>query len=276
MFGYIKTAKPELKIKEYETYRAVYCSLCKVLGKQYGLISRFVLNYDFTFLALLNLSLKSGCDKFLQKRCTFNPLKKCNFCNSDEAFLMPAAATVIMSYYKLIDNIADEKGIKRLGCILLKPILRTAFKKAKQSEPQIEEFVYEYITEQSMLEKEACTDIDRAADPSARVLSKILVLCSDNVSQKRVLERLGYCLGRYIYLTDAYEDLADDIKKNSYNVLKNKPIDEIEQYIEKQVFFCINEAAKAFELLEIEKYKTILGNIIYLGLEQNLKKESKK
>ena len=62
MFGYVRACKPELKIKEYETYKAVYCSLCRLMGREYGLWSRFTLSYDFTFLALLNMSLKSGCD----------------------------------------------------------------------------------------------------------------------------------------------------------------------------------------------------------------------
>lgn len=276
MFGYIKIAKPELKVKEYETYRAVYCSLCKVLGKNYGLISRFTLNYDFTFLALLNMSLKDGCDLFEQKRCTFNPLKKCNYCKQMDSLEMPAAVSMIMTYYKLLDNIEDEKGIKKLLFILLKPIFKSKNKKASKKYPQIENIVSQYINEQAVLENNSCKDIDQSCDPTAKALSKILMLCADDASQKRVLNRLGYCLGRYIYLMDAFCDLKSDIKTNSFNVLKNKPPQEVNQFVEKQIYFCINESAKAFELLEIKKYKQILGNIIYLGLEQTAKKEINK
>ena len=112
MFGYIKIAKPELKIKEYETYKAVYCTLCRTLGKEYGIWTRFTLSYDFTFLALLNMALSDGCDEAERKHCVCNPLKKCNYCKNDEKIKMPAAAAMIMVYYKLLDNIADEKGIK--------------------------------------------------------------------------------------------------------------------------------------------------------------------
>ena len=257
-------------------YRGVYCTLCKVLGKNYGLLSRFTLNYDFTFLTLLNMSFIDGCDNFSQKRCTFNPLKKCNFCDDFNAFDMPSAAAMIMAYYKLLDNISDEKGIKKLGCLLLKPFLKKANKKAAKKYPHIEQIVSNYISQQTKLEKENCTETDKAADPTAIALSKILMLCSENTSQKRVLERMGYCLGRYIYLIDAYYDLEDDIKKNRYNVLKNKPKTEVEQYVKSQIYFCINEACKAFELLDIKKYKTVLGNIIYLGLEDAIQKGDKK
>ena len=276
LFGYVKTDKSELKIKEFETYKAIYCSLCKTMGKYYGIFSRFTLNYDFTFLALLNLSLQDGCDIIERKHCTFNPFKKCNFCKDDTGFKMPAAASMIMAYYKLLDNIEDEKGFKKIGFMFLKPILKCSYKKSKKDYPVIDEIVCEYIKEQTLLEKNNCDEIDRIADPTAKALSKILMLCSDDITQKRILERIGYCLGRYIYLLDAFCDLEEDIKKGTYNVLKNKTKNEIKDYIEKQLFFCINEAAKAFELLEIKKYKLILGNIIYLGLEQTAKKEIEK
>ena len=273
MFGYVKACKPELKIKEYETYKAVYCSLCKKLGKSYGLLSRFTLSYDFTFLALLNMSLKDGCDGFERKRCAFNPLKKCNYCKNLDAIDMPAAAAMIMLYYKILDNIVDERGFKKFKYWCIKPLFSRAHKKAAKKYPQIEESVSEYIASQSALEKANCTSIDEAADPTAKVMEKILTLCSDDEMQKRVLQRMGYCLGRYIYLLDAAVDLPEDTKNGGYNVLKNVDESEIKQRIKQQLYFCTNEAARAFELLDIKKYKTILGNIIYLGLEETFLKE---
>ncbi len=271
MFGYIRAEKSELKIKEYEIYKAVYCSLCKKLGKSYGVISRFTLSYDFTFLALLNTSLKGGCVNIERKRCAFNPLKKCNYCKDDDFLEMPSAAAMIMTYYKILDNIADEKGFKKFLYLCLKPIFKSANKKAAKKYPEIEKIVVDYISKQNALEKENCNEVDNAADPTAKALSQILMLCSENASQKRILERLGYCLGRYIYLMDAFCDLKEDIKKGSYNVLKTK--ENLNEYIEGQIYFCINESTKAFELLEIKKFKTILGNIVYLGLEETFKKE---
>lgn len=273
MFGYVKACKPELRIKEYEIYKAVYCSLCKKLGHSYGILSRFTLSYDFTFLALLNMALQDSCDGFEQKRCAFNPLKKCNYCKNDDAIDMPAAAAMIMLHYKILDNIADERGIKKIGYWCLKPIFSSAHKKAAKKYTQIEDAVAEYITAQNALEKANCTSIDEAADPTAKVMEKILSLCSDDEVQKRVLRRLGYCLGRYIYLLDAAVDLPQDVKKGSYNVLKNVDENQVKDRITGQLYFCVNEAAKAFELLDIKKYKTILGNIIYLGLEETFLKE---
>ena len=163
-----------------------------------------------------------------------------------------------------------EKGIKKLGYYLILPFFSSAWKKAKKKFPEIEDIVYEYISEQNALEKQNCAELDRAADQTAKALAKILMLCSSDQKQKRVLQRLGYCMGRYIYLLDAACDLESDIKKGSYNVLKGS---DIKQKAIPQIYFCINEACKAFELLDIKKYNTILGNIIYLGLEDTFKKE---
>ena len=279
MFGYVRIAKPELRVKEYETYKAVYCSLCKDLGKHYGFLSRLTLSYDFTFLGLLNMALQDGCDGFERKKCTFNPLKKCIYCKNSDSLEMPSAAAMIMLYYKLRDNIADEKFFKKLGYYLIIPFFSSAHKKAKKKYPQIEEIVSAFIEEQTKLEKENCLELDRIAHPTAKALSQILMLCSDDDMQKRVLERLGYCIGRYIYILDAACDLEEDIKNGSYNVLKNGLTRDINRYVTDravpQLYFCVNEAGKAFELLDIKKYKSILGNIIYLGLEETFKKELK-
>ncbi len=277
MFGYIKADKPEMKIKEFEIYKAVYCSLCKELGKSYGLLARFTLSYDFTFLALLNMSLNSGRCDFEHKRCTFNPLKKCNYCKENNDLKMPSAAAMIMLYYKLLDNVEDEKGIKKFGFYLALPIFKGAYKKAKRDYPQLNEIISCYINEQSKLEVGNCSYIDQIADPTAKALSKIFMLCSEDDREKRILERMGYCIGRYIYILDAACDLEDDIKKGAYNVLKFDYNGDKERYIKKkvvpQLYFCVNEAAKAFELLECKKFKSILGNIIFLGLEDTFKKE---
>ena len=58
MFGYIRPVTAELKVKEYELYRAVYCGLCRSLGKCTGCASKLTLNYDFVFLHHIFLSVK--------------------------------------------------------------------------------------------------------------------------------------------------------------------------------------------------------------------------
>ena len=68
MFGYVKTDKPEMKIKEYEAYRGLYCSLCKAMGKHFGVFSRLTLSYDITFLVLARLSFLDNAGNLTSSR----------------------------------------------------------------------------------------------------------------------------------------------------------------------------------------------------------------
>lgn len=272
MFGYVRALKGELKVKDYELYKAVYCSLCRKLGKDYGVFARFTLSYDVTFLGLLAMSMEEGCTKIERKSCPFNPLKRCNYCKEDTVLDMPAASAMIMLYYKFSDNVADEKGFKRIKYRFLRGVFSSAYKKAKEKYPEVDEILRDCTLRQGELEKNNNKDLDTACDPTSTMLQRIFSLCSEDAKQKRVLERMGYLMGRYIYILDAACDLEEDIKKGSYNVLFfNKNCD-----VKTQLYFCVNEAARAFELLDIKKHKDILGNIIYLGLEDTFLKELNK
>ncbi len=272
MFGYVRACKPEMRIKEFEMYKAVYCSLCRELGKTYGPFARLTLSYDFTFLALLNMSLKKDFCGTQRKLCKCNPLKKCTYLKEGNDLEMPGAAAMIMLYYKLLDNIADEKGFKKFGYILIKPFFKRAHKKAAKSYPNIEKTVADYISSQQALEKENCQSIDKAADPTANALAELFALCSEDTTNKRILNRMGYCIGRYVYLLDAICDLEEDIKKDRYNPLRFSE-ENIKEAVTAQLNICISQAAAAMELLNIEKFKNILDNIVFLGLEDTMKKE---
>ncbi len=273
MFGYIRASKPEMRVKEYEMYKAVYCSLCKKLGKEYGFVTRFALSYDFTFMALLELSLKEDFAGTEKKTCVFNPLKKCNYCKEDSQFFLSASALVILSYQKLIDDIYDEKGFKRLTAKLLKTVFKGAYKKAAKNYPQIDEIAKDYIEQQRNAESIENCSLDMAAQPSSKMLSALLPMCAESENDKKVLSYLGQLLGRYIYLLDCIADRKKDIKNNSFNPLSKLDEGEAKEKIKTQLYIVINEAEKALELLSVKKFKDILGNIIYVGLEDTMNTE---
>lgn len=276
MFGYVKAFKPELRVWELEAYKAVYCSLCRSLGKTYGMLARFTLSYDFVFLALLSHSLQEGQDNFKDKRCPFNPLKKCKQCvDKTKGLDLSSATAMIMLYYKALDNVEDSKGFKRLFYKITLPFFKSKRKKAEKLYPHINSIVKDYIKEQALLEKKNCSNIDEICEPTSSALAKIFSLCSDDAEQKRILENLGYCLGKWIYLIDCANDIEMDIKMENYNVLKNSlPESQNPKEYAKNILLpilntCIGNATLSFELLNIKKYKGILENILYLGLKQS-------
>ena len=283
MFGYVKPDKPELKIKDYETYKAVYCTLCKTLGKEYGLLARFLLTYDAAFYAIFRKTLfQSKADCAHRGVCRFNPLKKCNYTDIDSYLKDAAALTVIMFYYKVLDNIHDGKFVKKLLSRLVYPYIKMKFNKAVKNYSKYDSIIKASIERQASVENEKTQSIDEAAHPTAVSLQKIFSDGIEDETQRRVAERVGYCLGRWVYLIDAFDDLEDDIKTGSYNPFAQKyKLDksyltqkntDAENGIIASIRLTANETGLALELLDKNCYRPLIENIVFEGMEAELVK----
>ena len=275
MFGFVTIDKPELKLKDYEVYQGVYCSLCKALGKNYSVFARFILNYDCTFLSVFILSRENTCHGFKNGRCRFNPLKKCNYLkNGKEALDKGAALTVISSYYKLLDSIADGNFLKKIGCNLLRPFFASWHKKAKKNFPEYENILKEMFTSQLKVEKQEDVFLDLAAEPTAKMLEAVFAAEAKDEQERKILSEFGYHLGRWIYLMDAAKDMEEDLRKHNFNpfLLKFKSIgDAPKEEIDGVLSLSYFRLSKAYELLDINRYKDISDNIILSGLPSRQK-----
>lgn len=279
MFGYVKPDKAELKIKEYETYKAIYCSLCKTLEKEYGLLSRFFLTYDATFFVLFLKSIfQTSADCAHNGVCRFNPLKKCNYIDEDEILKKAAALTVIMFYYKLRDNIKDCALYKKIIAFIIYPYIKIKFNKAAKKYSQYNDIIKIQTERQEELEQSQSKSVDLACDPSAKALSEIFAVDVKNSEQEQLIKRTAYCVGRWVYLMDAYDDLENDIKSSSYNPFTAyyglKDISDISETVTKEIIGRIrltaNEAAASFEKISKGCYNSVVENIIFDGMENEL------
>ena len=266
MFGYIRTHRPELKVKEDEAYKGIYCSLCRTLGKRYGIMSRLFLSYDSTFLALALMALSEEKVCFEQKRCPFNPSKKCNFCkNESEELNFAADISVLLLYHKIKDNINDSTLFKAILYRILLVLILHSFRKAEKNRPDAAIIIAECMKMQSDVENKKSPCIDEAAEPTALMLGRLYSLNETDEEQKRVRERVGYCLGRWIYMIDAFDDLEKDRKSKNYNPFIVSHQDDREK-IKGDLLMTAGELAAAYELLNIKKFGSITKNVIYDGL----------
>ena len=281
MFGYVKIYKHELKIKDYEAYRGVYCSLCKQIGRDYGQLSRLTLNYDFTLLALTRLAFRQECCGFTQSRCSFNPMKKCQQCvNGGDELSFAAAAAMIMVYYKLCDDITDSPLVKGFFKRLLRPFFSLKRKKAMKRYPELDEIIGTAMAEQSKAEQKEGSGVDASAHPSAAAMGKLLSIGFEGETAEK-LERFGYLTGRWVYLADAYDDMPDDKKTSSYNVFNNigKGEKESEEYAVGVLNATAAQLIRAYDGLEPLRFGDILSNIVVDGMYntvQQIKKEREK
>ncbi len=275
MFGYIKPFKPEMKVKEFDTYQAFYCGLCHQLGEMFGPFAKLTLSYDFTFLAMVSVGLRQEFAGFCKARCMANPLKKKVCAAPCEDLSFTAGCAMILFYYKLKDNLQDSGFWKKLLYYPLLPLAASARKKAKVRFPEVDEIFSKMITDQFALEKQENVSLDRAADPTAVAMGQMLTLLSQDETQKRILSRFGYLVGRWVYLMDALDDLSDDAKTGNFNPflirlgdisLDEEQLAEIRKYGRGVLNVTVAELGSTYELLELQRYKMILDNIIYLGL----------
>lgn len=271
VFGYILPYRPELTEKDLEKYRAYYCGLCHAMGKSFGLVSRLTLSYDFSFLSLVYSSLDYSDVSISQSRCLFNPMRKHPKAETTFYTEFCAATAISMAYYKCKDNIDDSSFLKSLPYRFYKLLLTRPARKVKKQYPGIWNSVSSMYKEQIISESDPNASLDRVADPTASMLSKLASYFSKNQEQIPHLQRFGYMLGRYIYLCDAIDDLPQDKANGSFNPLLCPPYSNLSENdlwdrIQEIMNLTMTEVVASFQKIKIIQNQSILENFIYFGL----------
>ena len=270
MFGYVLPPLEELPEEESERFRRAYCGLCHTLGRRYGPAARFILNYDFTFLAIL---LSEGGPRTISSgRCFASPIKKRDFLEPDSAMELAADESVILAYWQLRDGVADHDWFHGLKYRSLSAVLEPAYRKAAQARPGFDARTREQLALLSELETERCSSMDRVADAFAALLGSAAEELEDPV-RRRVLGQLLYHLGRWVYLVDAADDLKKDAASGNYNpvalrfaledgIWTPESRREFAQTLDHSIHMC----ATAFELWDFGEWRALLERTLYTGL----------
>ena len=110
MFGYVRPSEARLSEADKERFAAAYCGLCRTLGERYGLASRFILNYDFAFLAILLW--EGEVPEPLHRGCIAHPAGKRPYFPGNAALELAADYSVILARWQAADALADPGGGK--------------------------------------------------------------------------------------------------------------------------------------------------------------------
>lgn len=262
MFGYVRINKMDLTFREFDVYKGYYCGLCKYLKQNHGEISRLSLNYDITFLILLLTSVYRPKSNITQEVCIANPIKKkARIVN--EVTEYAASMNVLLTYYKLEDNLHDDKGIKD---ILAYHIYKGKLKKAYEKYPEKADYIKNQLLVLQNLEESNSTDIDAVSNTFGNLMGEIFAYKNDKYEHD--LRIIGFNIGKYIYMLDAYEDLDKDIKKGRYNPFieyANKK-EELRKRVDKLISISLGHLAQSIDNLHIKFNTNIIENIIYSGV----------
>ena len=262
MFGYVRINKMDLTFREFDTYKGYYCGLCKYLKENHGEISRLSLNYDITFLILLLTSVYRPKSTLTKEVCIANPIKKKNRI-VNEVTEYAASMNVLLTYYKLEDNLHDDKGVKD---IIAYNLYKGKLKKAYEKYPKKADYIKSQLEELQKLESENSTNIDKVSNTFGNLMGEIFAYKEDDFEGK--LRSIGFNIGKYIYILDAYEDLDKDIKKGRYNPFIEY-IDKKEELIkkvDKLISISLGYLSQAIDELHIKPNVGIIDNIIYSGV----------
>ena len=274
MFGYIRVNAQELRVREYECYRALYCGLCKHMGKCTGQCSRLSLSYDFVFLAAVRIALSKEQIRIKKKRCLIHPLRPRKCVVDSPALAYCANASALLTYHKLADDLADEKGFKKARARLAKPFFAGAYRRAKRKYPQLDQKIKDALISLSEIEKNdsALPSADEPAMCFAHLMEAVFSQGLEG-TQARIASAIGNAVGHWIYLADAADDYPKDCQKDRYNPFRrlypNGMTETDRQGIQTALTLILSRAEQAYLLADSHpqaEINEILANILYLGM----------
>jgi len=264
LFGYIRIYKDELKVKEYNLFKAYYCGVCQALKKEYGFPARYFLSYDAAFLAVLLSSVQEDDLTICPGRCMANPTTKRGMVSLNPVLCYAAAVNVLLVWFKLLDDWQDNHSIKAL---LLMPLMHGKKKKAQKRYPALCKHISEALAALSTLEKEKTPQADLPAAAFGALMAGLFdTELAGSKENRRIMSHAGNLLGRLIYLLDAWEDRAQNEKDGSYNPFVIAPVAKEDIKLTFDYMLC--ELSDSLSLLTYKRNEKIIENVVYLGLKQ--------
>ena len=261
MFGYIIVNKAEMKFKEFDVYHSFYCGICRELKKKYGFLGQMSLSYDMTFLAILLTGLYEPQTRLGSCKCVAHPFESHGTRNN--IFTEYAAdMNLLFACFKCRDDWEDERKAWKF---LFGRLLEGKAGRLKEVYREKVKAVRLLMQDFTEAEQAQPMDIDAVSGCFGRVMGEIMAVREDEWEEG--LRGLGFYLGKFIYLLDAYEDVEKDRKTGNYNLfLQESETEEFERKTEAVLSMMMAECSRAFERLPIVENTEILRNILYSGV----------
>lgn len=261
MYGYVIINEEGLTKEQSDQYRAYYCGLCRALGSEHGSCGKLTLSYDLTFLSLLLSGLYEPKETFGTARCALHPAQPHPWV-STEFDRYAADMSILLTYCQCEDNWKDEH---KYASLVLKGALSRQYREICEKYPRQTVAITHSLQQLARCEESGSTNLDEVSGCFGLMLSAVFDIKSDEWSVP--LREMGFSLGKFIYLMDAYDDLERDLKKGRYNPLKTlctQP--DYEERIHEILTMLMAQCAAAFERLPVLRNAELLRNILYSGV----------
>ena len=261
MFGYITVNRAELKVKESAAYDAYYCGLCHALHGLHGRAGQLTLTYDMTFLVILLNGVYEHEMHEKTGRCLVHPMKKHTERWNDFSSYC-ADMNILLAYHNLLDDWQDDRKLSRYAAAQL---LSKTYRGIREKYPRQHQAVVDYMKALFVCEKSCSDNVEEAACLTGKMLAEIFVCREDAWASD--LRQMGFFLGKFIYLMDAYEDIEKDAVSGNYNPFMTiKDHENFDSECQNMLMMQMAECCRAFERLPIVQDAGILRNILYSGV----------
>lgn len=261
--------------QEKNEYKCYYCGLCMGMGRNTGVLSRFLINYDVCLAYLVADSISMDTE-MKSARCPFSPIKKVKY--RDNPVLLDKMSNVnyILTYHKVLDDIDDDNSF------LAKIIEKLMRKNYNSIENENQSAVYKVVEGMRIIkEAEALNvriSVSDSAQPFGLLLEGVMTNCLDDPTDDKVFTALCKQIGMWIYVIDACLDLKDDIKHNKYNPLKagysdatvEDIIDLRKEEIVDFLISCKQSMKQLIELLSCGKNENLVHDLFEYLLPQDV------
>ncbi len=274
MFGYVKPVSDELLLREYTTYRALYCGICRAMQKHTGRLSALSLSYDSVFYALIRLMLTKDPCTACRCHCGMHPCKGRQCIKENDTLVFSARAFAVLAYGKVCDAYDDSGFFGRIPLFFARATLRRAAKRAAM--PALLADMQKELAALAQLEKEKCSSVDQVADCSGRMLATFFAAGLEG-EDKETAYTVGLHLGRFIAVVDAVDDYEKDKKKGNYNPYLYTESGLLSDKEKRAAYYALTgelcKMEEAILRLPHEENPTagnIIKNILYLGLPERI------
>ena len=275
MFGYIIPDQQAMTPEARDRYRTAYCGLCRRAAALHGMAGRMTLSYDLTFLNLLLSSLYEGETPAVAEtgRCPVHPIRPIHWRYSGPTDYC-ADIGLALHYYSAQDKWEDDRSLLGLGYMKL---LDQRRRDAEARWPRACQAITQGLDQLAQYEAAGCEDLDLVSGSFGGLMAALFDYKQDRWSGE--LRTIGYSIGKYIYLLDAWDDLERDKRKDSYNPLRRISAEPDYEEQMREIFeLLLAQAAAAFRRLPCVEDADLLENILYSGiwLKYNVKNSRKK
>lgn len=217
MFGLVRPYYKKMIKQEKCEYKCYYCGLCMGMGRNTGILSRFLINYDVCLAYLVADSISIDTD-IKTARCPFSPIRRVTYRDNPALLDKMSSVNYILTYHKVKDDIDDDDSVIAK---VIERLMRKKYDSVKGTNEQticaVTNGMQRIKTVESSNGKISVRD---SAIPFGELLEGAMRGCLDDSADDKVFSALCKYLGMWIYVVDACVDLAKDIKHNKYNPLK--------------------------------------------------------